>query len=188
MIYIHYYYLPVSLVPSINLLNCSSFTMTDALRPVPKLEGHVPRKPNLSFHINLVPLLSADTWRAFDKSQKRRNTDTISPPFSTTKIHKQKIYIIPLPVNTNHYYFYLLTWNNATMVLLIHPSQSSLILVMEDTSVIRPYAGGSSSSQKVASCRNLKQETPRGQEAPALFTQLTELVVSTGEIPCESTE
>ena len=45
---------------SISLLNSGKQTITEARRPVPKLEGHVPKNPNFSFHMSLAPLVSAD--------------------------------------------------------------------------------------------------------------------------------
>mmetsp|Transcript_25043 Transcript_25043/g.34390 ORF Transcript_25043/g.34390 Transcript_25043/m.34390 type:complete len:214 (-) Transcript_25043:750-1391(-) len=63
-------------------LNLSSVTMTEALSPVPRLEGQVPMKPSVSFHISLVPLLSADFLISSDSRQNRSKTDLMLPPSS----------------------------------------------------------------------------------------------------------
>jgi len=52
--------------------------MTEALKPVPKFVGQVPKKPSVSFHINFVLLASADSFKALDKEQNLVKTEGIN--------------------------------------------------------------------------------------------------------------
>mmetsp|Transcript_104906 Transcript_104906/g.226281 ORF Transcript_104906/g.226281 Transcript_104906/m.226281 type:complete len:237 (-) Transcript_104906:717-1427(-) len=76
------------LSPSRSLLKFSSFTITEARRPVPRLEGQVPKKPSFSVHMSLVPLASAEAFMASERAQKRVNTEGMSPPISMEMIRQ----------------------------------------------------------------------------------------------------
>jgi hypothetical protein len=45
-----------------NLLKAGRTTMTEALRPVPRFDGQVPKKPKRSFHIREEPDFLAASW------------------------------------------------------------------------------------------------------------------------------
>ena len=53
--------------------------MTLARRPVPRLDGQVPRKPRLSDHMSFVPWDSATDDSFSEMAQKRVKTSLTSP-------------------------------------------------------------------------------------------------------------
>eukprot|EP00960_Hanusia_phi_P024456 719878-Hanusia_phi.AAC.1 len=69
-----------------SLFSSGSVTMTLARSPVPRLEGHVPRKPRLSLYMSDLPCDSAAVLIASDSWQNRVNTPFTSPPSSIAMI------------------------------------------------------------------------------------------------------
>eukprot|EP00960_Hanusia_phi_P017133 504168-Hanusia_phi.AAC.1 len=69
-----------------SLFSSGSTIITLARSPVPRFDGHVPRKPSRSSYMSALPFPSAAVLIASDSWQNRENTPFTSPPSSIAMI------------------------------------------------------------------------------------------------------
>ena len=78
--YIHTYIHTYKRTHPFSSLKFGSTAITDARKPVPILDGQVPRNPSFSFHMIFVLCCLAALSTTSDSAQNRLNTEKTSPP------------------------------------------------------------------------------------------------------------